>query len=460
MVVDLPPPLSTSSSSSPSPSGSGSSRRARIASSYPSELFSRRVSTDAIHPRGSKTSREPRLHVEPSAEHRPNVSPPRHLRREVPQQRQDGPLEVSILRVSDERRARRAVFGLQEKRKRVIIHQHRPSRVPPERREIFHVIAHGRAHARVAVQSRVHASARIDHVAQRPRVSLGARGEHHRLGKLGDGVEKPRQTRSHEHDDRDRGGRTFGRRRARPTQTILRILRILRIGAERPRRFRDSPRRFVRPPPGPRRPERDPGPRRAVGDERLGRRRRRQPERSVPRRDARFRETRRDRVGVVRAHERLVQIQNHAQRVAFPRRRRREKRAGTIGTRSGGGIVHPSANRAISGGGEGRSGRALRVVDGTERRGGVLSAGDGVDDGRGRVFVALRAARGRARGRGRGRGEPPSVARGKAPTRAVEECGGDARFAEVHDPSSDGRGKRGRRHDAVLRRRGKGGERW
>ena len=67
-------------------------------------------------------------------------------------------------------------------------------------------------------------------------------------------------------------------------------------------------------------------------------------------------------------------------------------------------IVHPSANRAISGGGEGRSGRALRVVDGTERRGGVLSAGDGVDDGRGRVFVALRAARGGRGGGARGEG--------------------------------------------------------
>ena len=73
---------------------------------------------------------------------------------------------------------------------------------------------------------------------------------------------------------------------------------------------------------------------------------------------------------------------------------------GTIGTRSGGGIVHPSANRAISGGGEGRSGRALRVVDGTERRGGVLSAGDGVDDGRGARF---RRAPGRA-GAGAGGG--------------------------------------------------------
>ena len=397
-----------------------------------SELFSRPRPTDAIDPRGSKTSREPRLHVEPSAEHRPNA-PPRHLRREVPQQRQDGPFEVSILRVSDEHAHGAPFSGC--RRNETGYYPPTPSVAGPARapRDLSRDRARACARTRRGTISRPRVRADRSRRTAAARIP-GARGEHHRLGKLA----------------------TASRNLAKPGRTNTTTATAAEepsggVAPDPPKPFSGFSGFSGSAPSAPKVPRfpgarssapGSPSPRtrsgRGAPPGRAPRTTTKTPARTFgARRDARFRETRRDRVGVVRAHERLVQIQNHAQRAAFPRRRR-EKRAGTIGTRSGGGVVHPSANRAISGAGRvGGACAARRRRDGaagvcSRREMGWTTAGGALSRPPGRA--------GRARGGARARRATVRRAR-ESPNARRGGVRGDARFAEVHDPSSDGRGK-------------------
>ena len=72
---------------------------------------------------------------------------------------------------------------LEEKRERVVIHNHRRAEIPAQPADVLHVVPDGRLHARLPVQSVVNrVTGGVDGVQKGPRVPFHARREHANLG--------------------------------------------------------------------------------------------------------------------------------------------------------------------------------------------------------------------------------------------------------------------------------------